>query len=122
MSISMRTAALTLAFVAAIGTGFWIQVSPASASSISAKRVSVSMDEARKIALKRVPGEVQDEFTIEDDDGNLTAFMFVIKDSKKKVWEVQIGAEKGDVQSVEQQEPEDDDSGDPPSTVSAFIF
>ena len=115
MSNRSRFAAFALMAAAVIGTGFSAYAPSANAASKAAKKTSVTLEEARKIALKRVAGEIEDEFTLEDDDGNATAYVFVIKDKKKKVWEVQIGAEKGDVQSVEEQESDDEDSEDPPA-------
>jgi len=115
MSSRSRIAAFALIAAAVIGTGFSAYVPSAEAARKAEKRTAVTLEEARKIALKRVPGEVQDEYTLEDDDGNVTAYVFVIKDKKKKVWEVQIGAEKGDVQSVEEQESDDEDTDDPPA-------
>lgn len=73
----------------------------------------ITLEQARKIALKRIEGTVEDEFSIEDDEGNATDYIFYIKDKKGKTWEVQIGAEKGDVVSAEMQPDEDED--DPPA-------
>lgn len=78
-------------------------------SSGSAK---ITLEQARKIALKKVEGTVEDEFSIEDDEGNVTDYIFYIKDKNGKTWEVQIEAEKGAVISAEMQE--DEDSEDPP--------
>ncbi len=79
----------------------------------SGKALAITLEEARKIALKRVPGTVEDEYSIEDDEGKVTDYIFYIKDKKGKTWEVQIEAEKGTVVSAEEQS--DDDEDDPPA-------
>lgn len=76
-------------------------------------KAKITLEEARKIALKKVEGTVEDEFSIEDDEGNVTDYIFYIKDKKGKTWEVQIGAEKGEIVSAEMQE--EVDSEDPPA-------
>lgn len=95
------------------GSGFGMSVvSPA--ASFVAESAKLTADEARKIALKRVPGTVEDEYTFEDDNGDVETYVFIIKKSDEKIFEVQIGAEKGDVISVEEY-TDDDSSEDPPS-------
>lgn len=78
------------------------------------KAPKVTLEEARKIALKKVPGTVDEEFSIEDEDGEVTDYIFYVKDKKGKVWEIQIGAEKGEIVSAELLEGEED-SEDPPA-------
>lgn len=97
-----------------LGISTFNRISAAPKHGVSKRSAAISLEEARKVALKRVPGTVEDEFALEDDDGNAVSFVFVIKDSKEKTWEVQIGAAKGDIESVEEQESEDEDSEDPP--------
>jgi hypothetical protein len=99
-----------------LGLGNFGGVSAAVLHSSVRHSIAVTIEEARKIALKKVPGTVEDEFSLEDDDGNTTAYIFVIKDAKKKVWEVQVGASKGDIVSVEEQESDDEDTDDPPAS------
>lgn len=79
---------------------------------VSDDETKITLDEARKIALKKVEGTVEDEFSLEDDEGKVTDFIFYIKDKKGKTWEVQIGAEKGEVVSAEMLE---EDPQDPPA-------
>lgn len=85
----------------------------------SDRAAKITLEEARKIALKKVEGTVEDEFSIEDDEGKVTDYIFYIKDKKGKTWEVQIGAEKGEVVSAEMLEEEDSDvppaDEDPPA-------
>lgn len=74
----------------------------------------IPIEKAREIALKRVPGTVEEEFAIEDEDGKVTDYIFYIKDKKDKTWEVQIGADKGEVVNAEMVDDEDD-SDEPPA-------
>lgn len=80
---------------------------------------AITLDEARKIALKKVAGTIEDEFSLEDEEGKVTSYIFVIKDAKGKFWEVEIGAEKGEILSVEKQEDYNEDVADPPSDEDA---
>ena len=97
-----------LAVIAAV----LVSVSYVAAGKVSAEDSKITLEQARKIALKKVEGTVEDEFSIEDDEGNVTDYIFYIKDKSGKTWEVQIGAEKGDIVSAEQEEEGDED---PPS-------
>ncbi|NNE98109.1 MAG: hypothetical protein HKN25_03720 [Pyrinomonadaceae bacterium] len=73
----------------------------------------VTKEQARKIALKRVPGTVEDEYTVDDDDGNLVAYAFLIKNKEDKMFEVQVSSVDGRIISVEEQKNEDEEDPDP---------
>lgn len=99
--------------VFAVASALVLGLSAVAFGSVIKSGSKVTIEQARKVALKKVEGTIEEEYSIEDEDGNVTDFVFYIKDKKGKMWEVQIGAEKGDVVSAEMQE--DEDSGDPPA-------
>jgi uncharacterized membrane protein YkoI len=76
----------------------------------------VTVEQARAIALKRVEGKVEDEYAIEDEDENITAYVFIIKNKQDKTFEVQVSAADGKIISVEEQKEEEEESEDPPAT------
>jgi hypothetical protein len=116
MYLKRRIGTAMLTVAVSLGFSVFDSITAAPRHSAIKQAAAVTIEEARAIALKKVPGTVEDEFSLEDDDGNTTGFIFVIKDAKKKVWEVQIGAAKGDIVSVEEQETEDEDADDPPAS------
>lgn len=59
------------------------------------KKAKITMEEARAIALKRVPGTVVEE-ELEKEKGRLQ-YAFDIRDSSGKVWDVEIDAITGEV-------------------------
>ena len=66
----------------------------------------ITIEDARKIALKKVEGVIDDEFPVEDEDGKVVEYIFYIKTKYKKLWSVQVDAVKGEILSVEEQEPD----------------
>lgn len=66
------------------------------------KLTPVTVDQARKIALKRVEGEIEDEYTIEEEDETVFAYVFKIRNTDKKLFEVQIEAESGEILYAEE--------------------
>ena len=79
------------------------------------KKASITMEQARKNALKRVAGQVEDEYSIEDEDGSVTTYVFIIKSANGKTYEVQIDAANGNVLSADEQVMyEGEDSEDTP--------
>ncbi|MFV0387153.1 MAG: PepSY domain-containing protein [Pyrinomonadaceae bacterium] len=65
----------------------------------------IKIDEARKIALAKVDGEILDEYPLEDDSDKVFEYIFIIKrGSDKKVFEIQIKASDGKVVSVTEQD------------------
>jgi hypothetical protein len=91
-------------------------VSPFDSRTVSVKFVKVTLEEARKIALKKVAGTVEDEYTFEDEDGKITTFVFIITNKEEKTFEVQIDAENGDVLSSEELADEEDMEDEPPGS------
>lgn len=89
-----------------------------SASSLTiAKAPKVTAEQARKIALKKIEGNIEEEYTLEDDEGEISTYVFIIKQKKDgKMFEVQIDAADGKVISAEEQEDYDDEDEDPPMT------
>ncbi len=75
----------------------------------------ITLEQARKFALKKVDGTVEDEYTIEDENENITTYVFVIKDKKGKTFEVQIDATNGDVLSSDEVSTDSDEEEDDPS-------
>ncbi len=120
----MKKSALVFGIVLMLGlAGSSFGLSGVSSSNRAVIEVTkVTVEQARKAALKRVEGTVEDEYTYEDDDGEVDTYIFIIKNKAGKTFEVQIGAEKGDVVSVEEytEEGEDSDNEPPPAFVRAF--
>ncbi|NOT47482.1 MAG: PepSY domain-containing protein [Acidobacteria bacterium] len=66
------------------------------------------MEEARTIALRRIPGTIVEE-ELEKEKGRLQ-YAFDIKDSSGKIWDVEIDAVTGEVlQAIEESEENDSD-------------
>ncbi len=82
------------------------------ASPITVNVTKVTLEQARKNALKRIEGKVEEEYSLEDDDGKITAYIFIIKKKDGKKFEVEIDPEDGKVLSAEEVEDEDTE-GDP---------
>ncbi len=66
------------------------------------RTAGITVEQARKIALQRVEGTVQDQYTIEDEDENITTYVFVIKNKQGNTVEVQVDANNGNVLSVDE--------------------
>ncbi len=109
---------------------FGLLLSLVSTGTVSAKSISqnknvaavsstakVTQEQARKTALKNVVGTVEDEYTFEDENENVTTYVFVIKDKKGKHFEVQIDANDGKVLSSEEQIEEINNSENQPAVV-----
>lgn len=76
-----------------------------------AKQAKITKEQARKIALKRVPGEII-EAEIEKEKGKLI-WSFDIRKEDGTIWDVEIDAKNGKVlQAVEDNEDEDDNDDD----------
>ncbi|MEZ5343974.1 MAG: PepSY domain-containing protein [Pyrinomonadaceae bacterium] len=75
-------------------------------------RAKITLEQARKNALKKIEGKVEDEYSLEDDDGKTTSYVFIIKRKDAKRFEVEIDAEDGKVLSAEEIE-EGDTEGEP---------
>jgi uncharacterized membrane protein YkoI len=66
-------------------------------SVVVTKTPKVSVEQARKIALKKIDGKITEEFTLEEEDGKIIAYAFKIKDAKNKMFEVQVDATSGEI-------------------------
>lgn len=74
------------------------------------KKLGVTIEVARKAALVRVPGEVEDEWEDEDDDEKVIGFVFHIRKSDAKLFEVKVNSDSGKVTSAEEvDESEEED-------------
>ncbi len=82
----------------------------------AAKSAKITIEQARKIALKKVEGKIEDEYTIENEDESVISFVFIIKNKEGKTFEVQVDADNGEILSAEEQKEdmEDQDSEEPP--------
>ncbi len=80
------------------------------------KQAKITLEQARKIALKKVEGKIEDEYTIENEDEVVISYVFVIKNKAGKTFEVQVDADDGEILSSEEQtdDLEDQDSQKPP--------
>jgi len=83
------------------GNAFALQNSPVATSAFTVA-AKVTVAEARKIALAKVDGKVEDTYIVEDEDGKAFAHAFVIKNKAGKYVEVQVSIEKGEIISVEE--------------------
>lgn len=74
------------------------------------KKAKITLEEARAIALKRVPGKVVEE-ELEKEKGRLQ-YAFDIRDDAGKIWDVEIDAVSGEVlYAGEDDEETDGDHG-----------
>ena len=74
-----------------------------------AKQAKITMQQAKEIALKKVPGTIVEE-DLEMEKGRLQ-YAFDVKDANGKVFDVEIDAKTGKVlKAVEDSENEDDDN------------
>ena len=67
------------------------------------KEAKVSVEEARATALKRVPGEIQEE-ELEKEHGKLVYSYDIRANGQKDITEVQVNALDGTIVSVEKEE------------------
>lgn len=73
-----------------------------------AKEAKITMQQAKEIALKRIPGTITDE-DLEKERGKLM-YSFDIRDESGKVFDVEIDAKTGKVlKAIEDSEDDDDD-------------
>ncbi len=90
-----------------VGIGFGAG-NPASEQQFVTATAKITAAQAKDIALQRVPGKIIEDFVIDDGKGNVEYYVFIIKANDGKRMEIMIGAEKGDIISVENYEIEDD--------------
>lgn len=84
-----------------------------------AKQAKISKEEAQRIALERVAGEVV-ESEIDKEKGKIV-WEFEIKTSENKVFEVAVDAKTGEIVAVEDETNEADDDDDDPGSSQATI-
>ncbi len=73
-----------------------------------AKQAKIPEDEARRIALQRVSGEIL-ESELDRETGKLV-YEFEIRDKSGKIQEVLVDAQTGEIVSVEEENEDDDDA------------
>lgn len=71
--------------------------SPNNSNPTIVKPTKITVEQARKIALKKIDGKIEDEYTIEEEDETIFAYVFIIRDANKKMFEIQVEAESGEV-------------------------
>jgi len=64
----------------------------------------VTIEEAEKTALAKVPGTLDDKWGLENDNGEIVTYVFFIKDKAGKFFGVHIDVSKGTVILVEDYE------------------
>lgn len=84
---------------------------------------AIPVEQARRIALAKVPGTVEAESTYDDDSGNVTAYVFIIRNPQGGRFEVQIDANTGAILTVVEQDnggltPADQPESDDPQIVA----
>ena len=99
---SSKIAVLTL--VAALGASPALLASKAPTQAELQKEAKISMEKAREIALKKVPGGKIESAELEREHGKLI-YSFDIKTSKPGVTEVNVDAINGKVISSKQETP-----------------
>lgn len=92
-------------FILLVSTGvvFGNNVSVKSNDLNISKQSKITIEQARKIALKKIEGKIEDEYTIENEDETVISYVFVIKNKEGKSFEVQVDADDGEILSSEEQ-------------------
>jgi hypothetical protein len=67
-----------------------------------AKQARITMEQARKIALERAPGTIEEE-ELEKEHGKLV-YSFDIRNAQGTITEVQVNAKDGSIASVEEED------------------
>ncbi len=103
-------------FILLVSTGvvFGNNVSVKSNDLNISKQSKITIEQARKIALKKVEGKIEDEYTIENEDETVISFVFVIKNKEGKSFEVQVDADDGEILSAEEQTEDSDQENQKP--------
>lgn len=70
-------------------------VSQVNTNSVVIAKAKVTIEEARKIALKKAEGKIEEEFNLEEEGGKVIAYVFKIRQANKKVMEVQVDSTNG---------------------------
>lgn len=69
-------------------------------SKTESNSTAITIEQARRIALLKVSGTIQNEYSIQDEDENITMYVFSIKDNQGRIFEVQVDANRGEVLSI----------------------
>jgi len=72
------------------------------------KRVKISAEQARKTALARISGTIVEE-ELEKEKGRIV-YSIEIRDKDKKVFDVEVDAETGEIVNVEEENEDDEDN------------
>lgn len=91
-------------------------IGSAEARKQSAKQTKISSERARQTVLERFPGEIL-ESELERETGRLV-YKFEIRDRDRKIQEVAIDAQTGEIVGVEQGDDDEDDELDSPKMQS----
>jgi uncharacterized membrane protein YkoI len=75
------------------------------------KRVKISAEQARRIALERVSGTIIEE-ELEKENGRIV-YSIEIRDANRKVYDVEVDAQTGAIVNVEEEDEDDDDDEKP---------
>lgn len=69
---------------------------------VTVSKPKLTIEAARKIALKKIAGEVVEETAVEEEKGKIGTYLFKIKKDEKR-YEVEIDADTGDVLYAEEE-------------------
>ena len=61
------------------------------------KQAKINLNQARVLALKEVEGLIEEEFSFEEEDGTVLAYVFKIRDKQDRIFEVQVDADSGEI-------------------------
>jgi uncharacterized membrane protein YkoI len=87
----------------------------------AAETSGITVEQARRIALQRVAGTIEDEYTLDDEDENVTAYVFLIKNNQGNRVEIQIDANNGNVLNINEQKGNFDAVNKQPSEAETQI-
>ncbi len=71
------------------------------------KRVKITAEQARRTALGRVSGTIVEE-ELEKENGRIV-YSIEIRDKDKKIFDVEVDAETGEIVNVEEEDEDDED-------------
>jgi len=98
---ALVTSGMVVSLVFANGVFGQAAIPQKNQNSAVVKSAGITVDEARKIALKKVDGKIEEEFPLED-GGKVVVYVFMIRNAKNKVIEVQVEPTKGGIVYAEE--------------------
>lgn len=103
---------------------FLVSTSAVYALPFGEKRISakVTIEEARKIALKKIEGKIEDEYEIEDENEAVITYVFIIKNKEGKIFEVTVDAGTGEILSAAEDSEETLEDAEPPANAAPPVF